>query len=490
MGHHLTYFLVCLVAISGIVTAAEQTLPIDIGTDRILLVDERFLAKAEGVRLKLHPPRKTGERILVSESPWENATLNWFSVLRDGNKFRMWYECYDVEGWPTADDTSFCYAESDDGIHWSRPKLGLFSYHGSKENNILFRQIGEGKSRSRVHGSSVFLDPSAPPEARYKCVSQGLFQGIGERPYYVAGMSSPDGLTWRRNPEPICSVFADSQYSGFWDAELHRYVLFGRVSSPRGRAVGRSVSKRFDHFDPLSLVLQSDGGHPDQSDLYNPACIPYPGSARLYLIFPSLFQHRPDTLDIRLSVSRDGEHWTWPDRESPFIPLGKLGDFDSGSLYMANGCLEVGDELWFYYSGSPLKHEETSLEKLADPANRRVYSRAISQRDRLVSVSTIDVKGVLETPVLRVTGNRLIVNGTTQSGGSIRVGVLDALGNPLPGHSVQDCQPLIGDKRDWEIRWNDSESSKTWSEQPIRLRLELQNAEVFGFQFQDQLHRP
>lgn len=490
MSQRIHCFLVCLLAICGGLTAAEQAQPIDIGTDKILLVDERFLAKSEGVRLKLHPPRKTGERILVSEFPWENATLNWFSVLRDGKKFRMWYECYDVEGWPTADDTSLCYAESDDGIHWSRPKLGLFSYHGSKENNILFRQIGERNFRSRVHGSGVFLDPTAPPEARYKCVSQGLFQGIGERPYYVAGMSSPDGLTWHRNPEPICFVFADSQYSWFWDSELHRYVLFGRVSSSRGRAVGRSVSQRFDHFDPLSLVLESDEGHPDQSDLYNPACFPYRGSAKLYLMFPSLFQHQPDTLDIRFSVSRDGEHWTWPDLETPFIPLGQSGDFDSGSLYMANGCLEVGDELWFYFSGSPLKHEETSLEKLADPGNRRVYSRAIAQRDRLVSVSTIAVKGEIESALLRVMGNRLIVNGRTQSGGSIRIGVLDAQGNPLPGYSIRDCQPLTGDRSDWVVQWEDGESSITWGDQPIRLRLELQNAELFGFQFQDQSHQP
>ena len=153
-----------------------------------------------GAKLKLHPPRKTGERLIESEHPWESATLNWFSVLRDGERYRMWYECYDIDGWPTPDDTSFCYAESIDGVHWTKPKLGLFSYQGSTDNNILFRQIGVDKHRSRVHGSCVFIDPSAPPEARYKCVSQGLFQGIGDRPHYVAGMTSPDGLHWTRYP--------------------------------------------------------------------------------------------------------------------------------------------------------------------------------------------------------------------------------------------------------------------------------------------------
>ncbi|MBM4075218.1 MAG: hypothetical protein FJ267_06200, partial [Planctomycetes bacterium] len=361
-----TYLLVVMAVASSLIVARTASSESDpsrvIGANRVLFVDEAFIAEMDSVKLKLHPPRKTGERLIESEHPWESATLNWFSVLHDGGKYRMWYECYDVEGWPTADDTSFCYAESTDGIHWNKPKLGLHSYHGSKDNNIIFRQIGVDKYRSRVHGSCVFLDPSAPPEARYKCVSQGVFQGIGDRPYYVAGMTSPDGLHWTRYPQPICPVFADSQYSGFWDEAQRKYVIFGRVAGRGGRAIGRSMSDRFDSFAPLteSRVLQVEVNDPPGCDLYNPACLRYPGIPGLYLMFPSLFRHREDTLEIRLAVSRDGARWTWPDRETSFIPLGQNGDFDSGSLYMANGaCLPTGNEFSFYFSGSALKHEET-----------------------------------------------------------------------------------------------------------------------------------
>ena len=101
--------------------------PLDVGSQRILFVDDTFIAEKSGVELKLHTPRKTGEQLIVSEHPWESATLNWFSVLQDGGKYRMWYECYDVDGWPTADDTSFCYAESIDGVHWSIVPAGTSS---------------------------------------------------------------------------------------------------------------------------------------------------------------------------------------------------------------------------------------------------------------------------------------------------------------------------------------------------------------------------
>ena len=88
----------------------------------------------------------------VDYAPRPARDLHHGGVVDREAKYRMWYECYDVEGWPTADDTSFCYAESRDGIHWTKPELGLFEYQGSKKNNILFRQIGDGDHHRQVCG--------------------------------------------------------------------------------------------------------------------------------------------------------------------------------------------------------------------------------------------------------------------------------------------------------------------------------------------------
>ncbi len=466
-----------LLAGSSSIAGAAGARPI--GSEQVLLVDEAFVTEPAGVRLALHPPRKTGERLLVSDRPWEDAMLNWFSVVQDGSKFRMWYECYDAAGWPTADDTSFCYAESADGIHWRKPDLGLCPYGGSTATNILFRQIGEGPARSRVHGSCVFVDPSAPPAARYKAVSQGTFQGMAGRPYLVAGMSSADGLAWSRLGQPICPVFADSQYSAFWDERLRQYVLYGRVAG-RGRAIGQAASERFDTFPPLVKVLETTNQDPPESDLYNPACLRV---GDLYLMCPSLYQHRTGTLDVRLAVSRDGVTWTWPDRRTPLIPLGKPGEFDSGSLYMANGCGLVGDEIWFYYSGSPLKHDEVELDKLADPRNRRVYSRAVAKRDRLVSVTAGPSGGTFLTPPLEYRGACLEVTLATRPRGRLRVGLCDAEGRPLAGLRVEDCRPLTGRDRPQTVTWGRATSVGRWAGRAVRLRFELHDADLFAFRF-------
>ncbi|MFM2093183.1 MAG: hypothetical protein RIS70_307 [Planctomycetota bacterium] len=462
----------------------ETTIPL--GSRKALLVDRKFVADSLGTRLQLHPPKKTGERLIESEHPWESATINWFSILKDGDLYRMWYECYDVEGWPTADDTSFCYAESRDGIHWTKPKLGLYSYRGSTQNNILFRQIGEGTHRSRVHGNCVFIDPSAPPDARYKCISQGQFQGIADLPYFVAGMSSPDGLHWKRDPQPICRIFADSQYSGFWDDRTRQYSIFGRVPGRGGRAIGRSSAAQFAGFSPFARVLQSDDADPTEADLYNPACMRYPGETDLYVMFPSLFRHQQDTLEIRLAVSRDLETWTWPERETPLLGLGADGGFDSGSLYMGNGgCLRTGSEWSFYFSGSSLKHREVELNFLADPKNRRVISRAVASPDRLVSVVAHNDRGQFTTPPLEIRGTQLRLNAITATNGEIRVAILDRQGKPLPRYGLADCRKIQGDRNDHIAVWGESEKPLSQFDQPVRLQFELHNADLFSFQCVD-----
>ena len=370
-----------LVALHFAVWCAQAAAPaaadgvVVVGSEKQLFIDDLFLRHATNIVLRAHPARKTGERALMPDQPWENASLNWFSVMQHEGKFRMWYECYDVEGWPTTNDTSFCYAESADGIHWAKPSLNLFSYHGSTSNNILFRELGPTGAYSRVHGAGVFVDPTAPPDARYKCVSQGMF-ARSTPPYRVAGMVSPDGLRWTRLPNLICDVFADSQYSAFWDPAQDAFVLYGRVGG-RGRAIGRVQSRDFPHFEPPQLVLENEPAR----DLYNPAAVKYAGAANAYFMFPSVYDHQSDKLEIHLAVSRDGIHWRFPDRATPFIALGPAGQFDSGSLYLGQGVVRVQDELWHYYSGSPLKHEEADLPLMTNSANCRIYSRATIRLD-------------------------------------------------------------------------------------------------------------
>ena len=472
------------------VTGIRAAEPIDVGSHKQLFLDGLFLAESQDVSLKIHPPQKTGEVILRPEHTWESASLNWFNVMQDQGridtraKYRMWYEAYDIDGWPTANDTSFCYAESRDGVHWTKSELGRFTYKGSDRNNILFRQIGSNEqgNRSRVHGTGVFVDPHASPERRYKAVGQGLFDRPDQRPHRIAGMYSADGLKWTRLPHPISDLFADSQYSGFWDASRERYVLFGRVGG-HGRSLGRSESSDFSRFEPLKLVAQTDDRDPPNSDLYNSAAIKYGYAPNVYLMFPSLYQHGPDTLDIRLAVSRDGIRWSRPDRQTAFIATGEAKAFDSGSLYMGQGMIRVEDELWLYYSGSPLRHQEAELENFAKPGNARVYSRVVAQLDRFIAATAGRSGGSFTSPPLRFIGDTLKLNVLVHKGGHVRIGLLDEDGPPLSKYSVSDCDPIVGNSLSKAVQWKTGSDVSNRATKPTRLRVEMSGSQLFGFQF-------
>ncbi len=451
-----------------------------VGSEKQLLIDDAFFETSRNITLKLHPACKTGETNLDRDREWESATLNWFNVMEDDGKYRMWYECYDVDGWPTSDDTAFCYAESEDAIHWTKPSLGLFTYKGQKDTNILFRQIGEGNFRSRVHGVCVFKDPTADPEQQYKAVSQGVTT-YADPPQRIAGMYSPDGLRWTRYPKPICDLFADSQYSGFWDAGLQKYVIYGRVCG-RGRGLGRAESTDFVRFSPLDLVLETDDQDPEDTDLYNSAALKYPYAANVYLMFPSLYHHNDETLDIRLAVSRDGIHWSWPERK-PFIPLGEKGEFDCGSLYMGQGIIKVGNELWQYYGGARVNHKEGELEDIVKPGNNRVFSRVVSPMDRYVSAEAGSETGTFTTPPLKFAGNILKFNVEVREGGSVRVGLLDENGNVINGRSIEDCVPITGNHSDILVRWKDNGDVMRRAGRPTKLQVEMTNAGLYAFRF-------
>mgnify|MGYP003315303534 CR=1 FL=1 len=72
--------------------------------------------------------------------PWEGSNNGYITIFKDDAKYRMYYRAVAGTGTPASGDgwiMNGCYAESDDGIHWTRPNLGLVEFNGSKHNNIV-----------------------------------------------------------------------------------------------------------------------------------------------------------------------------------------------------------------------------------------------------------------------------------------------------------------------------------------------------------------
>ena len=95
-----------------------------------------------------------------------------------------------------------CYAESTDGIHWTKPDLGLVEWNGSRENNILLPSDDFEYVFSELDGASVFMDPAArSADQKYKMfVKIAPVRGkVGEHdgPIRVATRRQlPKGQSW------------------------------------------------------------------------------------------------------------------------------------------------------------------------------------------------------------------------------------------------------------------------------------------------------
>src|SRR3954447_25419678 len=116
--------------------------PIDIGSRRELFVDDFLIDKRLGVDLRLDSPTPR-EIVMVRDAPWEGAGGAAITVFRDGDRFRMYYDTFlkiNEDGSNIrVSDFFLCYAESKDGLHWTRPDLGLVAFNGSRKNNILMK---------------------------------------------------------------------------------------------------------------------------------------------------------------------------------------------------------------------------------------------------------------------------------------------------------------------------------------------------------------
>ena len=181
--------------------------------------------RPEGVRLAVQPARKS--RIFVKpEKPWEERSLSPFTVRDNNGTLQLWYLCTAEE---EGAETFVAYAESQGGFVWKRPELGIVEFRGSKANNLLFRF-------SEFSTQSIFFDPSAPPEERYKALARDSLcyyrgvpepnmtrerkwkirgelqakgytrQQIADELYFerfLRGATPPDGLRWTFLEEPI-----------------------------------------------------------------------------------------------------------------------------------------------------------------------------------------------------------------------------------------------------------------------------------------------
>jgi hypothetical protein len=487
---------------------SDQRDAIDVGDRRQLFVDDTLqdLDLTKNVARRLNPPHKI-ERVLRPEQPWEALGFVFYcGVIDDGGTAKLYYHSYDAEK-----KKHSMVATSTDGLHWERPELGLKAYEGRTGNNLLPQSSVE---------ATVFLDPHAPPEKRYRMVFTRGWPDPATAGVCVA--SSPDGLRWNEFPDRCLPFIPDSQPSALWDARLGKYVVYLRAWNPI-RTVARMEVADLESSWPYDAsippkqvwgkdkiptlsrewptVLACDEQDPAELQLYTSEVMILPDSPDVYLAFPAVYQHykgpewksraltsNDGTFDVGFAVSRDGISWTrW---RQPYIPTGQYEDLDLRLLSMGFGMVRRGPWLHQYFVGWPYTHGQPGVWD-RDPAAREAWSKkdlggiycATQRVDGFLSMDAPNEGGTLTTKPLRFKGNRLLLNVHTAGGGSARVALLDEQGKAIPGFAAEDCEVIQDDAVDYEVRWRNTPSLEALAGRPVRVQVTMRNAKLYALQF-------
>ena len=289
------------VASVGTILADDTPAPIDLTNRRELLVDHFLIDTLDGAQQRLHRPTPK-EVAIVHDQPWEGNTCYYHTVFRDGDLYRMYYRgAHAAMPVIRASHQVVCYAESPDGIHWTKPNLGLHEFEGSKENNIIWTGIG-------AHNFAPFKDanPECQSEARYKAI------GHGKGGLYV--FQSADAIHWSlMHDKPVITKGAfDSQNLAFYDTVRGRYVDFHRGFNKGVRAIMTCTSDDFLNWtEPEWIEFRDDRNE----HLYTNQTTAYPRASQIFMAFPKRFMparnpmhHRNSGVsDIVFMTSRDGQ---------------------------------------------------------------------------------------------------------------------------------------------------------------------------------------
>ena len=249
--------------------------PVKIDTTRQLFIDDYLIASSEGLTRRVHEAKKhPGNPLISPDKPWEAGGCVSQLVLHDKKtgRFRMWYSGLKSFVLPSGIQvrSPTCYAESEDGIRWTKPELGLHEYEGSKANNIVIL----------VGGLVGIFEEPGDPKHRFKGVVWHDWRASDCTPppegYYL--YTSPDGIRWKQQrSEPIGLNQSHTQpgigdTSAFrWDSRLRKYVgdakiLFRQPETMRCR--GMMESDDLIHWTRPRMTLYPDGLDAPDSQIY------------------------------------------------------------------------------------------------------------------------------------------------------------------------------------------------------------------------------
>lgn len=455
-----------------------------LGAGRELFLDDVRIESAYHVARVVHPATTTTRPVLRADKPWESSAYIYGSVFKVGDLYRMWYTAYaDVE--PNYFNG---YAESKDGLNWTKPELGLVDYKGSKANNLLALQ------------GTVAYNPDAPPERRYALLG---FQGGKPNDtmgYYVS--FSADGLTWTprtEKPQLLDGDVSNISYDSVgkqYIAVIKKRMFTARTPGVYERSAFVSTSPDALTWTPPRLAVMgdyADDGYAEsigglEAQIYGMPVVRYESTYvgfpwMLYILnytFGTAAGAGDGPVDIQLASSRDLQRWSRPTRTRVIEP-GAPGSWNAGATYTAANILVDDEKITMYYGAFNLGHGGSDMRDPGRGRNVAHTGMATWRRDGWVSLTNaalpdgLGQPGIVTTKPLKFDGATLHVNAVVH--GSLKIEVLDA----ASGATIAESAPIAGDALDAKVTWANGKSLADAAGREVKFRFSLVGGDLYSY---------
>jgi len=454
---------------------------------------------------RIHHPEKK-ECVLVLDEPWEGDACSYFQFFRDGDIYRMYYTACRFDSTNIA--PVICYAESTDGIHWVKPKLGIHEFNGSRDNNIVMKTMNVMVGCDNL---MVFRDdnPACPPEQKYKAIGVDYTEVNGETTECLNLFYSKDAIHFTFDRILTTDGAFDSQNLCFWDPLCQKYRLYYRNFHPYERPSGNENMSKQDlrdvrYMESEDFVTWSeprllDFGDAPDIPLYTNVIQPYPYAPHIYIGFPTRYIERlywsenfnelcgRDARELRYKewpryalaitdcvfiTSRDGVHFKKYD-EAFLRPGPENGrNWVYGDCYPARGLLETPSA---HRGGEPelsmFVHENHWMG-----IHKELY-RYTLRRDGFVSLHAGAEEETVVTKPFIYNGSKLYANIESSAWGYVCFTLI------LPDGKRVESAEIFGNSTDKRIHFPEQDLAR-WSGQEVVLEVRMRDADLYAIRFE------
>ncbi len=456
-----------------------------------LAMDKSWMQNCEGFSISMSQAKKYEHNPVLRFEDEQNPPayrLGHLHVTQENGIYRAWYDTYYNNRF------NIRYAESVDGINWTRPKLGKNANNimaGLTDPKIYNNRNSDNPAKKYI----VPLHTSMSPE--YRKPENARMSYTSNHPSIKCFAYSINGVDWKIDDDASKLFPLGMKFEAPVLYKMHdTWFLIGQCLQGEYPSVQKNSRYLvvFSSKDMKNWVMSDCPGF-SFPQKYNgmlqthitPGIITYPN---ISIGIEGMFQDSPELMDqetdLIVLITNDGYRWRLPKAQGyPYAILrrGDLGSWDQ-SFLLQSAPINVGDTTRIYYGG--MAHGNASYI-----GGRIGFAYIGLDRYGYMGLKTgwsfmkdVEFIGkIISKPISLGDGHslKLYVNQEVPEKikeipaipSVINVALLDADGKPLSGYTSEDCDSLDVSGVGVPVTWKGNSDISSLAGKKIRVQYQM-----------------